>query len=113
MLQLYDLPVIPERRLLLAILERAIMDATENDRVCTDNRRIDGKIRSERNRKHVRQAQRWIFDDGEHDFGYLYVCQGLQINPRFIRKGVDAIIKHKLRLNSRTLRIYMRHFVDG
>lgn len=60
----------PERRLLLAILERAILDYVGNDE------------------EEVAQAEGWIFEESDNpsydEFTFSWVCLQLDLDPRHI-----------------------------
>lgn len=67
----------PERRLLLAILERAILDYVGND-----PREID-------------EAEQWLFDgSGNHatqQFSFAWVCEQLDLDPGKIAEKIRAM----------------------
>jgi len=67
----------PERRLLLAILERAILDYVGND-----PREID-------------EAEQWLFDgSGSHatqQFSFAWVCEQLDLDPVKIAEKIRAM----------------------
>lgn len=70
----------PERRLLLAILERAILDFVGND-----SREIQG-------------SSDWIFSDGdnenyENEFSFVWVCEQLDLDPERIANYISAMPK--------------------
>ncbi len=68
----------PERRLLLAILERAILDYVGND-----PREIQG-------------SSDWLFsDDGENgrEFTFVWVCEQLELDPKTIADCIQAMPK--------------------
>ena len=68
----------PERRLLLAILERAILDYVGNDR------------------REMRAAEEWIFsetDDRDGDFSFSWVCRQLDLEPGFVSSTIRAMPK--------------------
>lgn len=63
----------PERRLLLAILERAILDYVGNDP------------------REIEEAEQWLFGDTEHSkheqFSFAWVCEQLDLDtPRIAEK---------------------------
>ena len=66
---------IPERNLLLAILNRAVLDYLGNQAV-------------ERN-----AAKDWLFDEdaAEESFSYYWVCQHLGINADYLREGIEDL----------------------
>lgn len=73
----------PERRLILAILERAILDFVGNDQ------------------KEILEAEAWIFgddDDAENNdnfmtFSFAWVCQQLDLDIEDIREKIRAMPK--------------------
>ncbi len=68
----------PERRLLLAVLERAILDYVGNDR------------------REVKAAEDWIFGDSEEfedQFSFAWVCKQLDLEPQFVSKTIRAMPK--------------------
>jgi hypothetical protein len=73
----------PERRLLLAILERAILDFVGNDE------------------RELEQAEQWLFAPERHDrndhFSFEWVCEQLDLDP----KRIAAKIKKMPRRGSR------------
>lgn len=79
--RLIDIPNLtgtPERRLLLAVLERAILDFVGNDE------------------KEVNEATGWIFDDeddGSGDFSFGWICQELDLNVRDIQEKIRKMPK--------------------
>lgn len=68
----------PERRLLLAVLERAILDFVGNDE------------------KEMAQAEEWIFDSDNEDsgdFSFGWVCQELDLNVLTIQEKIKNMPK--------------------
>ncbi|MBX7144883.1 MAG: hypothetical protein K1X79_10565 [Oligoflexia bacterium] len=69
----------PERRLLTAILERAILDFVGNDKVEMDD------------------AQTWIFeaaqDTDPSPFSFAWLCRELDLNPMFIASKIKEMPK--------------------
>lgn len=74
----------PERRLILAILERAILDYVGNDT------------------KEVLASQEWMFGDDDNDdddddivpqFSFEWVCQQLDLDVEDIREKIKAMPK--------------------
>ncbi|MCO6429472.1 MAG: hypothetical protein J5J00_01330 [Deltaproteobacteria bacterium] len=69
----------PERRLLLAVLERALLDYVGNDS------------------EEVRIAEEWIFQDDEKDegvaFSFTWICKELDLDVQDIRQKVRAMPK--------------------
>ncbi len=79
----------PERRLLLAIIERAILDFVGNDR------------------KESEGAHEWLFSDddgGVGEFTFSWVCSELDLDPERIRHQIRNMPK---RGNSRIAPWYM------
>jgi hypothetical protein len=75
----------PERRLLLAVLERAILDYVGNDP------------------KEVAEAQEWIFGEVKEpsysEFSFPWVCQELDLDTASIANTIEAMPKrgnHKI-----------------
>ncbi len=79
--RLIDIPNLtgtPERRLLLAVLERAILDFVGNDQ------------------KEVTEAGEWIFDDdveANGDFSFGWICQELDLDVRHIQNKIRNMPK--------------------
>lgn len=69
----------PERRLLLAVLERAILDYVGNDR------------------REVEEAEIWLFGDREDSelvtFSFRWVCQQLDLDVKKIAATISAMPK--------------------
>jgi len=67
----------PERRLLLAILERAILDYVGNDQ------------------REVLEAGEWLFGDGESSsktqFSFAWLCEQLDLDPIKVTKRIKAM----------------------
>lgn len=67
----------PERRLLLAILERAILDYVGNDP------------------REVHEAQEWLFGSPEADtrsqFSFVWLCEQLDLDHRKIARKIKAM----------------------
>lgn len=65
----------PERRLLLAILERAILDYVGNDE------------------REVEQAREWLFgsDSSTHHFSFSWVCEQLDLDAHRISQKIKAM----------------------
>lgn len=87
-INLFDVPNqtgTPERNLLMAVLERAILDFVGN---------------TERD---VQAAEDWIFDDDDNDgdattlpcpiFSFRWVCQQLDLDPARVMQTVQAMPK--------------------
>ena len=67
----------PERRLLLAILERAILDFVGNDE------------------RELEQAQEWLFSPKKNakveQFSFEWVCEQLDLDPKRIAEKIRAM----------------------
>jgi hypothetical protein len=67
----------PERRLLLAILERAILDYVGNDA------------------REVQEAQEWLFEDGDNgrnpQFSFAWLCEQLDLDPDKITRHIKSM----------------------
>lgn len=67
----------PERRLLLAVLERAILDFVGNEP------------------KEIEEAERWLFDELDHpsagQFSFSWVCEQLDLDSCSIAKKIRAM----------------------
>jgi hypothetical protein len=71
----------PERRLLLAILERAILDYVGNDT------------------REVQEAEQWLFGDNEHynehcstsQFSFGWLCEQLDLDPIKIANHIRSM----------------------
>lgn len=67
----------PERRLLLAILERAILDYVGNDA------------------REVQEAEEWLFEDSESGqrvhFSFIWLCEQLDLDPVRISRHIRAM----------------------
>ena len=74
----------PERNLLMAVLERAILDFVGNDQ------------------KEVNHAEQWLFEDEEKSndqtpFSFAWVCQQLDLDRNFVAETVRAMPKRGTR----------------
>lgn len=70
----------PEKRLLVAILERAILDYVGNDPA------------------EVEGAEAWLFgsddDDSDPDaFSFMWTCLELDLDPKFVKSKIQAMPK--------------------
>lgn len=79
---LFDVPNhtgTPERRLLAAILERAILDYVGNDE------------------KETQQAEEWLFSDVEDtnagEFSFPWLCRELDLDVKFIAEKIKSMPK--------------------
>jgi hypothetical protein len=67
----------PERRLLLAILERAILDYVGN------------------NPREVQEAEEWLFEPHPHgsrsQFSFVWLCEQLDLDPVKVTKRVKSM----------------------
>jgi hypothetical protein len=63
----------PEKRLMLAVLQGAVecfQDYAEDDRL-------------------FKETEEWIFeDDHEWPFSFINICQAVDLNPKYLRKGL-------------------------
>ena len=79
--QFFDIPNqtgTPERRLILAILERAILDFVGNEQ------------------KEALDAEYWMFgDDGDDDsqFSFTWACSQLDLSPATVREKIRQMPK--------------------
>ena len=79
--RLFDIPNMtgtPDRRLLLAIVERAILDLVGNDQ------------------KEAQSAEAWLFDeddDTESQFSFAWICQELDLQLYDIRTKIRNMPK--------------------
>lgn len=79
--KLFDAPNMtgtPERRLLLAIVERAILDYVGNDE------------------REAANAEAWLFDeddDSDSNYSFAWVCQELDLNIFNIREKIRSMPK--------------------
>ena len=70
----------PERNLLMAVLERAILDFVGNDQ------------------REVEEAEEWIFDEEETEsdstpFTFSWICQQLDLDRKFVAETVKGMPK--------------------
>ena len=87
----------PEKKLMLAILEDAIW-CFQNGLLATDARR----------KSLLSEAKEWIMEEGrERLFAFENVCDILDLNPRYIRKGLAAWKVQRLKdhLQARVYRV--------
>lgn len=88
-----DLVGTPEQKLCAAILERAVLDATDNARVCTEPRAATDK------RKHKREALEWLFCEIEvKPASFAWVCEALNLDCEEVRQHVRGFIREKTKL---------------
>ena len=85
MLSIYDIlstkeslrnkPIIPERELLIATLDRAVLDYYGS------------------NCEMRRSAGEWLFDDSEadHIFSFNWICEHLGIEPKAVQKRIQNL----------------------
>jgi hypothetical protein len=70
----------PERNLILAMLERAILDSVGNDA------------------KEAEDAEEWLFNlDDNEEFSFNWVCEQLELDPKQISKTVSQMPKRGAR----------------
>ena len=77
----------PERRLLAAVLQRAITDYLTGD----------GEIQS--------SAQEWLFSEEEtatDTFGFSYICEALDFHANELRKAISRQYQRQLAENNST-----------
>jgi hypothetical protein len=81
----------PEKRLMLAVLE---------DAVATYQRYVDAKNR--RGQRLFREAEEWVHStETEWPFAFENICDTLEIEPEFLRRGLDRWKERQLaRVNS-------------
>lgn len=72
-----EVPASAERRLLWAILERAIFDYL--GQVPRSDKRM------------IRDAEYWIFSDLDHDCSYTRICEELDLSPQTMRIGLALL----------------------
>ncbi|MCB0345267.1 MAG: hypothetical protein KDD66_09110 [Bdellovibrionales bacterium] len=68
----------PERELLVAVLQRAILDYVGTGQLLSS------------------EAGDWLFDEGDGDFSFAWVCGHLGLEPNAVRSNL-----HRLRLGSK------------
>ena len=77
----------PEKRLMLAVLE---------DAVATFQRYVDARDR--RGQRLHREAEEWFqSDENEWPFAFVNICNALEIEPEYLRRGLDAWKQRQLK----------------
>ena len=94
----------PEQRLCVAVLERAILDATGNIRVSPILSSNESK------RKAEMTAKSWVFLEIENYkvMSFNWICDHLGLNPADIRVIVQGLIKDDVRLGPTDLRVWIK-----
>lgn len=70
----------PEKRLMLAVLE---------DAVASFQRYLDSKNR--RSQRLFQEAEEWFWsDDADWPFSFVSICNALEIEPEYLRRGLKA-----------------------
>jgi hypothetical protein len=85
-----------EKRLMLAVLEEA---------VATFQRNVDAKSRH--GQRVFREAEEWIWsNDSSWPFAFENVCHALDIEPAFLRRGLERWKETQLAAPSERARVY-------
>ena len=85
-----------EKRLMLAVLEEA---------VATFQRHVDAKSRH--GQRVFREAEEWIWsNDGSWPFAFENVCHALDIEPAFLRRGLERWKEVQLKAPGARARVY-------
>jgi hypothetical protein len=85
-----------EKRLMLAVLEEA---------VATFQRHVDSKSRH--GQRVFREAEEWIQSpDASWPFAFENICHALDINPDFLRRGLQAWKENQLKASASGARVY-------
>jgi hypothetical protein len=85
-----------EKRLMLAVLEEA---------VATFQRNVDAKSRH--GQRVFREAEEWIWsNDSSWPFAFENVCHALDIEPAFLRRGLERWKEAQLAAPSGRARVY-------
>jgi hypothetical protein len=85
-----------EKRLMLAVLEEA---------VATFQRNVDAKSRH--GQRVFREAEEWIWsNDSSWPFAFENVCHALDIEPEFLRRGLERWKEAQLTAPSGRARVY-------
>lgn len=79
-------PDLPEYRLLRAFLSRAIFDTLSLSKDITALNR--------------REAETYIASDTKDEWGFLWVCDNLSLNPRTVRAAITALAQTRSVLKS-------------
>jgi hypothetical protein len=85
-----------EKRLMLAVLEEA---------VATYQRNVDAKTRH--GQRVFREAEEWIrVTDSAWPFAFENICHALEIEPEFLRRGLEGWKQRQLKAASSGARVY-------
>jgi hypothetical protein len=85
-----------EKRLMLAVLEEA---------VATFQRNVGAKTRH--GQRVFQEAEDWIQStDGSWPFAFENICQSLEINPEYLRRGLERWKETQLRAATNGARVY-------
>jgi hypothetical protein len=85
-----------EKRLMLAVLEEA---------VATYQRNVDAKTRH--GQRVFREAEEWIRTTDSHwPFAFENICHALEIEPEFLRRGLEGWKQRQLNSASSGARVY-------
>jgi hypothetical protein len=85
-----------EKRLMLAVLEEA---------VATFQRNVGAKTRHGQRIFH--EAEEWIrSSDGSWPFAFENICHALEIEPEFLRRGLERWKENQLRSSTNGARVY-------
>lgn len=77
--QFHTSPLLPEKRLMLAVL----LDAVE----CFQKYAL---LRKARSHPIFNDAKTWIFeDDDERLFSFINICEAIGLNPQYLRNGLS------------------------
>jgi hypothetical protein len=102
---------LPEHALVAAILERAILDVTNNEKVTTEKGR-----ESQRGRE-KRESFKWLFheDDSAYEFSFIHICELLGLDHLYIRRCVKRLIDQGIRPHRNTPKRteYTGYFVNS
>lgn len=78
-------PLVPEQRLLLAVLRRAVWDyVLYRESVDTAKHQLSV------------EAQEWLFSDVDEWMSFMFICKSLDINPSRIRRYADIITRKEI-----------------
>lgn len=86
----------PEKRLMLAVLE---------DAVATFQRYVDARDR--RGQRLHREAEEWFLsDENEWPFAFVNICNALEIEAEYLRRGLSAWKQRQLKKDEGGARVY-------
>lgn len=74
----------PERMLLAAILARAALDYTGFEHHHADWHRL------------ANLAETWIYCDSDDEWGFLWICAELEINPHKVRTQIEHLRQERM-----------------